>query len=128
MNVMSIDDSATIRKIIKISLGDLNATIIEAENGKQALEKLRENPKIDLFIVDINMPEMNGIEFINTLKHEIKYARYLHTPVIVLTTEKEQELKKQAFDMGADAWTVKPFDPKEFKKLITDLIGEKSMN
>ncbi len=122
MNVMSIDDSSTIRKIIKISFSDLGANIIEAENGKQALDKLDTIDKLDLFIVDVNMPEMNGLEFIQNVKSDMKYAKFLHTPIIVLTTEKEQEMKDKAFKMGANAWTVKPFDPKEFKKIVLDLV------
>lgn len=122
MKVMSIDDSSTIRKIIKISFSDLDADIIEAENGKDALEKLSGGKKIDLFIVDYNMPEMNGLEFIKKLKTDMKYARYFHTPIIVLTTEKEQKMKDKAFELGADEWTTKPFDPKEFKKIVLGLL------
>jgi two-component system chemotaxis response regulator CheY len=125
MNIMSIDDSSTIRKIIRISMSDMDdVNIVEAENGVDALEKLEgDNTDINLFIVDINMPKMNGLEFIKSIKKDVKYSKYLKTPIIILTTEKEHEMKKKGFELGADAWTVKPFDPKDFKVIVKRLLN-----
>lgn len=116
MNIMCVDDSPTIRKIVSstFALSDGKFDVIEATNGIDALGKL-EVTKIDMFIVDINMPRMNGIEFIEKVREKPEYSS---TPIIILTTENTQDMMDKGRAVGANAWMVKPFDHNELFKLI----------
>jgi len=109
MTVMNVDDSMTMRKIVSLALKAQGHTSVEAENGKQALELLPAN-KIDAVILDINMPVMNGIEFLKEVK---KIPAYAKLPIIVLTTQGEDALKQQAMGLGASAFMIKPFQKEE---------------
>jgi two-component system chemotaxis response regulator CheY len=90
----------------------------EAENGKDALAKLSGN-QFNFFIVDVNMPEMNGIEFVTQLR---KQPGYQKTPVIILTTETEEEMKNLGTKAGANAWMTKPFQKEDLIAKIKTLI------
>ena len=116
MGFMVIDDSSTMRKIVGTALKSGNYDYAEAENGKDALSKLT-GQKIDCFIVDFNMPEMNGIEFIKAIRQKPEYNK---TPVIILTTESDSELIEQGKSAGANAWLVKPFE----KDKLLDVVGK----
>ena len=118
MQLMIIDDSPTMRKIIGVTLTNNGYSFIEAENGQDALDKLAVN-KIDLFIVDINMPVMNGIDFVKNVR---KLPAYAKTPIIILTTETEKNMMDKGKEAGADAWIIKPFESDELAKLIKNYI------
>lgn len=105
MKILSVDDSSTMRKIISLALTGVGHTVYEAENGLQALEKLKAAP-VDCIMLDINMPEMNGIEFLKARK---SIASIASIPIFVLTTQDEEVLKKEAMDLGARGFIVKPF-------------------
>jgi two-component system chemotaxis response regulator CheY len=105
MKVMIVDDSFTMRKIAKLALINPDNDFTEAENGQEALEKLP-GLKYDLFIVDYNMPVMNGIAFVKTLRAIPDYSK---TPVIMLTTESGDKLIQEGISAGVTAWMVKPF-------------------
>mgnify|MGYP000964653890 CR=1 FL=1 len=105
MKFLSVDDSSTMRKIISLALKGAGHTVEEAENGKDALEKLKGGP-VDCIILDINMPEMNGIEFLKARK-SVPHAS--GTPVFVLTTQDEESLKQEALSLGAKGFIIKPF-------------------
>jgi two-component system chemotaxis response regulator CheY len=105
MKFLSVDDSATMRKIISLALKGAGHTVEEAENGKQALEALKSGVP-DCIILDINMPEMNGIEFLRARKSLPGIAGI---PVFVLTTQDEESLKTEAMSLGAKGFIVKPF-------------------
>lgn len=117
--VMTVDDSATMRKIVSIVLKGAGHDIIEAENGEEALNKLPAG-KIDFFIVDVNMPVMNGIDFLIRLRAIPDYSK---TPVLMLTTESDIETINRGKDAGANDWIVKPFRNEEFLALIQKLTG-----
>jgi two-component system, chemotaxis family, chemotaxis protein CheY len=119
MTFMIIDDSSTMRKIVGLALKAGGYEFTEAENGKDALEKLKTSKKIDFFLVDVNMPEMNGIEFVKNIRSN---GQYKNTPVIILTTESEEDKKKAGQDAGANAWIVKPFQKEEILKLINNYV------
>ncbi len=106
MVIMGIDDSTTMRKIIGMAVKE-DHTFIEAENGKDALDKLSGSPKVDAFLVDVNMPVMGGIDFVKEIR---KSSAYSTTPVIIITTETNMELKDLALAAGANAWLIKPFE------------------
>ncbi|HBL24006.1 MAG: response regulator [Syntrophorhabdaceae bacterium] len=105
--ILIVDDSATIRKLLAYILKRKNYVIAEAEDGIDAMEKLS-HVQVDLVIVDLNMPNMDGIEFVKNLRDNYYY---MDTPVIMLTTTKDDKLKKDAFDAGVNMFLNKPVQP-----------------
>ena len=120
MNFLVVDDSATMRKIVGVALGGAGHTYVEAENGKIGLEKARAG-KFDLVILDVNMPEMNGIEF---LKAQAADSALKGLPVIVLTTQDEEALKNEALGLGAKDFLVKPFQKDGLLASIAGVLGK----
>jgi two-component system chemotaxis response regulator CheY len=104
MKVLVVDDSATMRKIVGLTLSGAGHSYVEAENGLKALEAMK-SADFDFIILDVNMPEMNGIEFLKA--QAASDAKKL--PVIVLTTQDEEALKAQALSLGAKDFLIKPF-------------------
>jgi len=104
--VMILDDSSTMRQAVSCVLGSAGYSVVEASNGKDALSMLDDH-SIGLFISDVNMPYMDGIEFVKTLKSDEKYK---FTPVIMLTTENVSEKIEEGKKAGVRAWIVKPFN------------------
>lgn len=115
---MVIDDSASIRQVVGIALKTAGYDVIEAEDGVDALKKLT-GQKVHLMVCDVNMPNMNGIEFVAASK---KMPAYKFTPVIMLTTESGEEMKMQGRDAGVKAWMVKPFQPPQLLNAVSKLI------
>jgi len=105
MTIMNVDDSATMRRIVTMSLSPNGHSIVEAENGADALEKMGKT-SVDAIILDINMPVMNGLEFLKAIRGDSKYQQI---PVIVLTTQGEDEMRTQALGLGANGFISKPF-------------------
>lgn len=105
MNFLVVDDSSTMRKIVTLALNGAGHSYREAGNGREALEALK-SAKADCVLLDINMPEMNGIEF---LKKRAQDAAIKAIPVIVLTTQDEEELRAEAMSLGATSFLAKPF-------------------
>jgi two-component system, chemotaxis family, chemotaxis protein CheY len=114
MKFLSVDDSATMRKIVSLALKGAGHEVDEAENGLQALEKLK-TVKVDCIILDINMPEMNGIEFLKARKNNAAIA---NLPVFVLTTQDEETLRHEALSLGARGFIVKPFQKEALLQAI----------
>lgn len=115
--IMIVDDSNSIRNILKNALvGEY--TIVEAENGVKALEKMK-SVTVDLFLLDVNMPEMDGLTLLGEVR---KLAQYLSTPILMLTTETKEELKQKGRELGASGWIVKPCDPDKLLAAINKLI------
>ncbi len=106
--IMVIDDSPTIRVSVEIALKGERLNVKQAENGLDALSKINEiktaGSEIALCISDINMPVMDGLEFLSEFRKQDKY-----TPVVMLTTEKERETIIKGKDLGASGWIIKPF-------------------
>jgi CheY-like chemotaxis protein len=103
--ILIVDDSTTVRKVLIHTLKVKNYRCIEASDGFEAIEKLAQNPDIKLIISDLNMPNMDGIEFIGTIRND---PQYQDLPIIMLTTDSSHENKKLAFDTGANLYLVKP--------------------
>lgn len=116
--VLITDDSASVRQILSMVLKTNGYTVIEAENGKKALDVL-DGRKIHLIVSDVNMPEMDGITFVT---HARLIEQYKFTPVLMLTTETDQALKEQAKAQGVRTWLVKPFQPALFLTAISKLL------
>ena len=115
MSIMVVDDSEISRAVIRKALSVHNIKdVIEAIDGAAALEKIQSNTlKIDLFILDINMPNMDGL----TLLKEIRKTD-TKTPVIMLTTETDREKMVTAKEHGATGWIIKPFDTDKLLKVL----------
>ncbi|MBF0426666.1 MAG: response regulator [Magnetococcales bacterium] len=111
--ILCVDDSATMRQTIKLTLAVNGYAIIEAEDGRAGLEKAR-NQIVDLVITDLNMPRMNGLELISALR---TLPDYKGVPVLFVTTESSPELRDQAMTAGASGWLVKPFAPDQLLKI-----------
>ena len=123
MKVLLIDDSSTMRKIQKRVLETMGITdIIEAGNGKEALEKLKENNNDFTFVLcDINMPEMNGMETLKAIRTNPDTAKL---PVIMCTSVAEKGQVMEAIKAGATNYLVKPFQPEELQNKINTVLGK----
>lgn len=112
--IMIVDDSPSMRMLLKAALGDLGYAVIAAEDGCVALDELsRIEP--DLIITDINMPNLDGFGLIERLRTMPSHAG---RPILVLTTESSDEKKARARSAGATGWIVKPFDPAKLASAI----------
>jgi two-component system, chemotaxis family, chemotaxis protein CheY len=106
--VLTVDDSRTMRDMLKLALTDAGHTVLQAEDGVHGVEVLAQAGDVDVIITDINMPRMDGYGFIDHVRSNPKTRA---TPILVLTTESEPAKKQKARDAGATGWIVKPFDP-----------------
>ena len=103
--ILVVDDSRTIRQQTRVLLESHGFKVIEAGNGVEGLEEAKKGP-VDLIIVDVNMPAMNGLEMIGHVRQLSGYAKI---PIFVLTTEASGEIVRRGKAVGATAWVVKPF-------------------
>jgi two-component system chemotaxis response regulator CheY len=106
--VLTVDDSRTMRDMLKLALCEAGHTVIQAEDGVHGVEVLNSAQSVDVIITDINMPRMDGYGFID---HVRKDPRVRSTPILVLTTESDPAKKQRARDAGATGWIIKPFEP-----------------
>lgn len=116
--ILVVDDSATLRQVVSIALKGAGYDVIEAFDGVDALSKLN-GQKIHLIISDVNMPNMDGITFVQEAK---KLSAYKFTPIIMLTTEAGEDKKAAGQAAGAKAWVVKPFKPEQMLNAAAKLI------
>ena len=116
--ILIVDDSATIRQVVGMTLKGAGYEVMEASDGKDALNKL-DGKKINLIISDVNMPNMDGITFVKEAK---KLANYKFPPVIMLTPESQDSKKQEGQAAGAKAWVVKPFQPEQMLAAVAKLI------
>lgn len=112
--ILIVDDSASMRQMISFTLEDAGYEVTSANNGKDALGKI-EQKAFKLVITDLNMPEMDGIQLITNLRAK---ATYRFLPIIMLTTESNDDKKKLGTKAGASAWIVKPFTPEKLIEII----------
>ncbi|AKT32516.1 response regulator [Pseudomonas syringae pv. actinidiae] len=117
-SVLVVDDSSSVRQVVGIALKSAGYDVIEACDGKDALNKLT-GQKVHLIISDVNMPNMDGITFVKEVK---KLASYKFTPIIMLTTESQESKKAEGQAAGAKAWVVKPFQPAQMLAAVSKLI------
>ena len=104
--VMVVDDSAMIRMQVARALKESGLEVLQARDGRDAWDKLSGGSRPALVICDVNMPRMNGIEFLEQIKGD---GGYKDMPIIMLTTEGEPSLIRKARELGAKGWLVKPF-------------------
>ena len=120
--ILIIDDAASIRQIVKMVLTQEGFEIVEASDGREALKLLLEQ-QFDLAISDVNMPNVNGIEFLHLLKNDEKYSLHKFMPVIMLTTEIGSDISEKGKAAGAKAWLVKPFQPAMLLDAVRKLLN-----
>jgi two-component system chemotaxis response regulator CheY len=120
MKVLVVDDSSIIRRVIEQILEVLGHHAIPAADGVDALEALRTTPDIHLILLDWNMPEMSGIEFLRTVKDDPVLKEI---PVIMLTTESERRKMIEAIEAGAKHYLTKPFQPETLATKILQCVG-----
>jgi two-component system chemotaxis response regulator CheY len=123
MRALVIDDSRTVRAIIGRILRDEGLEVVEAANGREGLERLREPPGVELVLVDWNMPEMNGLDFIRAVRADRAYDP---VRIMMVTTETEQGQVARALDAGANEYVMKPFTREILvaKLSLLDVFGE----
>ena len=119
MNVLAVDDSRTIRDMLRLTLTEAGITAHLAEDGQHGLEVL-EGIEPDAIITDINMPRLDGFGFIGAVRQREKHRT---VPILVLTTESSPELKARAREAGATGWIVKPFDPEKLVRALHIVAG-----
>lgn len=116
--ILIVDDSASVRLVVGIALRGAGYDVIEGRDGADALTKL-DGRKVHLIISDVNMPNMDGITFLKRVK---EMASYRFTPVIMLTTESQEDKKREGQLAGAKAWMVKPFQPPQLLGAVAKLV------
>lgn len=121
MRLLVVDDSSTMRRIIKNTLERLGHTdVVEAEHGVEAWEKLSVDESIKVVITDWNMPEMNGLDLVKKIRAEKKYE---DMPIIMVTTEGGKAEVITALKAGVNNYIVKPFTPQVLKEKLEDVLG-----
>ena len=113
-HILVVDDSTTMRQMVSFTLTSASHSTTEAGNGVEAL-KIAQDDKFDLVIADVNMPEMNGIELIKALR---ALPAYKFVPILMLTTESQNEKKLEGKAAGATGWIVKPFNPEALLNVL----------
>jgi len=121
MKVLVVDDSAIMRKVITQILEMLGHDSVPASNGLDAFERLKEHEDVRLILLDWNMPEMNGIEFLRAIKDRPGLSEI---PVIMLTTESERRKMIEAIEAGAKHYLTKPFQPETLATKILQCVGD----
>ena len=120
MKILLVDDSSTMRRIQKNTLASLGySDVIEAEDGADALEKLRQNADVQLVLMDWNMPNMTGIESLKAIKNN---PATKNIPVMMVTSEAEKSKIVEAIQNGASNYLVKPFEASALKEKIAGII------
>jgi len=122
MNALIIDDSRAMRRILKQIVTGLGFEVLEAGNGQEGLEVLFGSDDVELVLVDWNMPEMNGLEFVEAVRSKPEYQRL---SLVMVTTESEPARMARALMAGVDEFVMKPFTPDILLEKL-NLIGVKA--
>ena len=117
--IMTVDDSASVRQMVSFTLKGEGYEVIEAEDGKDALSKLN-GSTVNMIITDLNMPNVDGIELIRTVRAN---PNYKFIPIIMLTTESQDSKKQEGKAAGATGWIVKPFKPNQLLAVVKKVLG-----
>jgi len=117
--ILVVDDSASIRQMVEVTLKSKGYQVTTAQDGQQALDMCKSG-RYDFVLTDQNMPRMDGLTLIRALRQLPAYAR---TPIVVLTTESGDAMKAQGRAAGATGWMVKPFDPAKLLEVTAKVLG-----
>ena len=116
--ILTADDSASMRQMVSFTLKGAGYDVLEAVDGKDGLEKAKAK-EVDMVITDLNMPHMDGIQMIREIR---ALPKYKFIPIILLTTESQDEKKMQGKAAGATGWIVKPFKPEQLLAVIKKVL------
>lgn len=116
--LLIVDDSASMRQMVSFTLKDAGYEVVAANNGKDALSKVEGNG-VAMVITDLNMPEMDGIEFIRQMRSK---PGYKFLPIVMLTTESQESKKQAGKQAGASGWLVKPFQPEQLIDVVRKFV------
>jgi len=113
--VLVVDDSNLIHQMYKMVLMRYRCALVHAQNGRDGMDKLAQNPDVNVVFVDINMPVMNGLDFVKKVKET---GNYDHIPIIIVSTEGKDEDAERGLALGASGYVKKPFQPSELHALL----------
>lgn len=116
--ILAVDDSASMRQMVRYTLEGAGYKVVQASDGVEALEYAKQCGA-DLVLTDVNMPRMDGITLVKELRN---LASYRLTPMLVLTTESGQDTKQRGKEAGATGWIVKPFNPEQLLATIARVL------
>jgi len=116
--ILTVDDSSSVRSLVSQTLRQAGFEVVEAVDGADALEKV--DGEVDMVITDLNMPNINGLELLVRLRSRSD-TRFV--PILVLTTESQQTMRRQAVAAGATGWIVKPFEPASLLAVVRRFIS-----
>ncbi|MEO7863744.1 MAG: response regulator [Nitrospirota bacterium] len=117
--VLVVDDSVSMRQMVSFTLTGAGYEVVEAGDGKEAVDKLNGGAKPNLVITDLNMPNMDGIALIKAVRG---MPTHKFTPILMLTTESSDDKKKEGQSAGATGWVVKPFNPEQMLATIKKVL------
>jgi two-component system, chemotaxis family, chemotaxis protein CheY len=117
--ILAVDDSSSLRQMVAFSLKAAGYQVVEAVDGQDGLEKAKQQT-VDLVLTDQNMPKMDGLTLIKSLRGLPGYQK---TPILMLTTESSEDMKTKGRAAGANGWLVKPFDPQRLIEVVKKVIG-----
>ena len=116
--ILTVDDSASVRQMVRFTLSEAGYSVIEAVDGKDALQKLV--PEVRLVITDLNMPNLDGIGLIREIR---KNPLRKGLPILMLTTESQESRKQEGKTAGATGWIVKPFTTQQILAVVKKVLG-----
>src|ERR1700733_15216623 len=116
--ILAVDDSATMRQLIRITLTRAGFDVTEAEDGVKGLQKATAET-FDMVLSDVNMPNMGGLDMLRSLR---KLTQYKFTPIVLGTTESQLEKKADGKAAGATGWIVKPFEPEKLLAVVQKVL------
>ncbi len=117
--ILIVDDSESIRSLLKYNLETSGYETAVAKDGLEALEIIEKNSDLNLLLTDLHMPNMNGLELIERVR---KNEKFKFLPILFLTTETNIEMKQRARNAGATGWIVKPFQSEKLIKTIRKVL------
>jgi two-component system chemotaxis response regulator CheY len=117
--ILTVDDSPSVRQMVKLTLSGAGYAVVEAGNGAEGLTKAQSS-QLDMIVTDLNMPVMNGLGLIRELR---KLPAYRGVPIVFLTTESDADVKKEAKAAGATGWITKPFQQDQLVALVRKVLG-----
>lgn len=117
--ILTVDDSPSVRQMVKLTLSNAGYDVVEAGDGAEGLQKAQTRA-VDMVVTDLNMPVMNGLGLIRELR---KLPAYRGVPILFLTTESDAEMKKEAKAAGATGWITKPFQQDQLVSVVKKVLG-----
>lgn len=116
--ILVVDDSRTVRQQVGFTLSKEGYDIIEAEDGRDGINKLQANPDTSMIVSDVNMPNMGGLEMVEAIR---QIPQFKYVPIIILTTESSGDKVNRAKSAGSSGWLLKPFNPDQLLGAIRKL-------